>query len=129
MGLASLYAAVQSQRGQAAEDDRRAHVAVRIDDRVLVPVALRHRGGGGRRIYRRIDFARNKDGMPGTVKAIEYDPNRTCHIALIEYSDGEKRYILAPAGLTAGDVVESGPRVEPKVGNVMPLMNMPPGMD
>lgn len=92
-------------------------------------ITARHRGGGGRRIYRRIDFARNKDGMPGTVKAIEYDPNRTCHIALIEYPDGEKRYILAPAGLTAGDVVESGPRVEPKVGNVMPLMNMPPGMD
>jgi large subunit ribosomal protein L2 len=63
------------------------------------------------------------------VVAIEYDPNRTCHIALVEYADGEKRYILAPAGLTAGDRVESGDRVEPKVGNVMPLKNMPPGMD
>lgn len=92
-------------------------------------ITARHRGGGARRIYRRIDFKRNKDDVPGTVKTVEYDPNRTCHIALIEYQDGEKRYILAPGGLKAGDVVESGWRVEPKVGNVMPLKNIPPGMD
>lgn len=92
-------------------------------------ITARHRGGGARRIYRRIDFKRTKDGIIGAVKAIEYDPNRTCHIALIEYADGEKRYILAPVGLTAGDSVESGSSVEPKVGNSMPLKNMPPGMD
>ena len=69
-------------------------------------ITVRHRGGAARRIYRRIDFKRRKDGVAGTVKSIEYDPNRTCHIALIEYADGEKRYILAPLGLKAGDVVE-----------------------
>ncbi|RME38338.1 MAG: 50S ribosomal protein L2, partial [Planctomycetota bacterium] len=92
-------------------------------------ITTRHRGGGARRIYRRIDFKRNKDGVAGTVKAIEYDPNRTCHIALVEYEDGEKRYILAPVGLKAGDTVESGTDVEPKVGNAMPLKFMPPGLD
>ena len=92
-------------------------------------ITARHRGGGARRIYRHIDFQRNKDGVVGAVKAVEYDPNRTCHIALVEYEDGEKRYILAPAGLTAGDTVESGQTVEPKVGNAMPLKNMPPGLD
>ncbi len=92
-------------------------------------ITARHRGGGARRIYRRIDFKRNKDGVSATVKAIEYDPNRSCHIALVQYEDGEKRYILAPLGLKAGDVVESGPGAEPKVGNSMPLKLMPPGMD
>jgi len=92
-------------------------------------ITARHRGGGARRIYRRIDFKRNKDGVVGKVLAVEYDPNRTCHIALIEYADGEKRYILAPVGLTAGNEVESGPGVEPKVGNAMPLKNIPQGMD
>ena len=92
-------------------------------------ITARHRGGGARRIYRRIDFKRNKDAMPGTVRAVEYDPNRSCHIALVEYQDGEKRYILCPLGLTAGDVVESGQLAEPRVGNAMPLRNIPPGMD
>lgn len=92
-------------------------------------ITAKHRGGGARRIYRRIDFKRNKDGVVGTVAAIEYDPNRTCHIALIEYADGEKRYILAPAGLKAGDTVESGSAVEPKAGNAMPLASIPTGMD
>ena len=92
-------------------------------------ITAHHRGGGARKIYRRIDFKRTKDGMSGTVVAIEHDPNRSCHIALLEYTDGEKRYILAPVGLTAGDVVESGPGVEPKVGNALPLKNIPTGMD
>lgn len=92
-------------------------------------ITARHRGGGARRIYRRIDFKRTKDGVRGTVSAIEYDPNRTCHIALVQYADGDKRYILAPAGLAAGDIVESGPEVEPRVGSAMPLKNIPPGMD
>lgn len=92
-------------------------------------ITARHRGGGARRIYRRIDFKRRKDGVPGTVVAIEYDPNRTCNIALVEYADGEKTYILAPVGLKAGDTVESGKGAEPKAGNAMPLRDMPPGMD
>lgn len=91
-------------------------------------ITVRHRGGGARRIYRRIDFRRTKDGMTANVVAIEYDPNRSCHIALLEYADGEKRYILAPLGLVAGDTVESGVGVEPRTGNAMPLRNVPPGM-
>jgi large subunit ribosomal protein L2 len=92
-------------------------------------ITSRHRGGGARRIYRRIDFRRNKDGVRGRVVAIEYDPNRSCHIGLVEYDDGEKRYILAPSGVTAGDVIESGVGVEPKAGNAMPLKAIPPGLD
>ncbi len=91
-------------------------------------ITARHRGGGARKLYRRIDFKRDKDGVGATVTAIEYDPNRSCHIALLEYADGEKRYMLAPNGLTAGDSVDSGPGVEPKVGNAMPLRNIPVGM-
>ena len=90
---------------------------------------VRFRGGGARRIYRQIDFKRNKDGVAAKVIAIEYDPNRTCHIALLEYADGEKRYILAPVGLTVGETIESGERVEPKVGNCMPLASIPAGLD
>jgi large subunit ribosomal protein L2 len=92
-------------------------------------ITSRHRGGGSKRLYRRIDFKRNKDGITGTVEAIQYDPNRSAHIALIKYQDGDQRYILAPAGLKVGAVVESGVGVEPKVGNAMPLKRIPPGMD
>lgn len=88
-----------------------------------------HRGGGARKLYRRIDFKRNKFDCVGTIEAIEYDPNRSCHIALVRYEDGEKRYILAPGGLTAGDTIESGHQVEPKVGSCMPLKTIPVGMD
>ena len=91
-------------------------------------ITSRHRGGGARRIYRLIDFKRDKDDVVGTVRSIEYDPNRSCHIALIDYADGEKRYILAPVGVVPGDTVASGPTVEPKVGNAMPLKNIPPGL-
>ncbi len=80
-------------------------------------------------MYRIIDFKRNKDGMAGTVATIEYDPNRTCHIALIQYADGEKRYILCPHGLKIGDKIYSGERVEPRVGNCMPLAKIPPGLE
>ena len=86
-----------------------------------------HRGGGHKRLYRFIDFRRDKDGVLGTVTHIEYDPNRTCRIALVQYADGEKRYILAPEGLKAGSTVESGPVLEPNVGNCMPLGVIPPG--
>lgn len=92
-------------------------------------ITSRHRGGGNKRRYRKIDFRRSKDGVVATVVSIEYDPNRTCHIALLEYADGEKRYILAPAGLMAGEELSSGTRVEPKVGNAMPLSSVPVGMD
>lgn len=87
------------------------------------------RGGGHKRMYRVIDFKRRKDDGRATVVAIEYDPNRSCHIALIEYADGTRSYILAAVGLKAGDWVESGPGAEPKVGNAMPLKNIPVGMD
>ncbi|MBI4578711.1 MAG: 50S ribosomal protein L2 [Planctomycetes bacterium] len=87
------------------------------------------RGGGAKRLYRVIDFKRRNDGGRATVVAIEYDPNRSCNIALVEYPDKSKSYILAPLGLKAGDWVESGPSVEPKIGNAMPLKNIPVGLD
>jgi large subunit ribosomal protein L2 len=94
-------------------------------------ITSRFRGGGHKRMYRRIDFRRRLDDCPAEVVAIEYDPNRSCHIALIQYRNPNKTksYILAPAGLKAGDVVESGRGLEPKVGNAMPLKNIPVGMD
>jgi large subunit ribosomal protein L2 len=90
-------------------------------------VTSRHRGGGAKRRYRRIDFKRRKDDVPARVASIEYDPNRTCYIALLHYADGEKRYILAPQGLGVGDVVTSGERVDIRPGNALPLRNMPTG--
>jgi large subunit ribosomal protein L2 len=90
-------------------------------------ITLRHRGGGAKRKYRLIDFKRNKDGVIGTVASIEYDPNRTANIALINYADGEKRYIIAPKGLKVGDKVESGAKTDIKVGNTLELGNIPEG--
>ncbi len=90
-------------------------------------ITARHRGGGAKRKYRIIDFKRNKDGVPGKVAAIEYDPNRTANIALIHYVDGEKRYILAPNKLKVGDMIESGPDADIKIGNTLPLRNIPIG--
>ena len=90
-------------------------------------ITSRHRGGGHKRFYRIIDFKRNKLGMAAAVTAIEYDPNRTSRIALLEYKDGEKRYIIAPDGLKVGEAVTSGPQSEIKVGNAMPLANIPVG--
>jgi large subunit ribosomal protein L2 len=87
----------------------------------------RHRGGGAKRLYRRIDFKRRKDGIPARVAHIEYDPNRSAYIALLHYADGEKRYILAPARLRVGMTVESGPGADIRVGNALPLANMPAG--
>ena len=92
-------------------------------------ITVRHRGGGNRQKYRIIDFKRTKDGIPATVKAIEYDPNRTANIALLFYADGEKRYIIAPAGIQVGQVVMSGPDAEVKVGNCLPLENIPVGTE
>ncbi|MCF8061546.1 MAG: 50S ribosomal protein L2 [Deltaproteobacteria bacterium] len=90
-------------------------------------MTARHRGGGHRRLYRIIDFKRRKDGVPAKVTAIEYDPNRSANIALLHYLDGEKRYILAPAGLRVGDEIVSGETVEVKIGNAAPLRNIPLG--
>jgi large subunit ribosomal protein L2 len=89
----------------------------------------RFRGGGARKIYRVIDFKRNKDGVPAKVATIEYDPNRNCFISLLNYADGEKRYILAPLGIKVGDQVQSGTFCEPKVGNAMPLAAIPGGLE
>ena len=90
-------------------------------------ITVRHIGGGNRQKYRVIDFKRNKDNIPATVAAIEYDPNRSAYIALLHYADGEKRYMLAPVGLAVGDTVESGENVEIKVGNALPLREIPIG--
>jgi len=90
-------------------------------------ITVRHRGGGAKRKYRIIDFKRNKDGVVGTVSTIEYDPNRSANIALITYADGEKRYIIAPKGLKVGMKVESGAKADIKVGNALPLENIPEG--
>ena len=90
-------------------------------------ITVRHRGGGVKRKYRLIDFKRRKDGITAMVTAIEYDPNRSANIALITYKDGEKAYIIAPKGLTVGTVIESGENVDIKVGNALPIMNIPVG--
>ncbi len=90
-------------------------------------ITVRHRGGGNRRKYRIIDFKRNKADMPAKVLTLEYDPNRSAHIALVQYEDGEKRYIIAPQGLSVGDTVVSGPSADIKPGNALPLANIPTG--
>ncbi|MCF3943874.1 50S ribosomal protein L2 [Oceanobacillus alkalisoli] len=90
-------------------------------------ITVRHQGGGHKRQYRLIDFKRNKDGIPGRVATVEYDPNRTANIALVHYADGEKRYILAPKGIQVGQVVESGAEADIKTGNALPLENIPVG--
>ncbi len=92
-------------------------------------ITTRHRGGGNKRMYRIIDFKRNKDDVAAEVKTIEYDPNRSCNIALVEYPDGEVRYVLAPIGLKVGSKIYSGKKVEPKPGNCMPLSSIPLGLD
>ena len=90
-------------------------------------ITVRHHGGGNRRKYRIIDFKRNKLDMPAKVLTLEYDPNRTAHIALVQYEDGEKRYIIAPVGLKVGDTIEAGKGADIKPGNALPLANIPVG--
>jgi large subunit ribosomal protein L2 len=90
-------------------------------------ITTRHQGGGHKRLYRIIDFKRDKDGVPGKIASIEYDPNRSCRIALVFYADGDKRYILAPNRLSVGDVIEAGPDADIKVGCALPLRNIPVG--
>lgn len=90
-------------------------------------MTMRYIGGGHKRMYRIIDFLRNKDNVKATIKTIEYDPNRSARIALVEYADGEKRYIIAPQGIKVGQIVESGSGVAPEVGNTLPLSEIPVG--
>jgi large subunit ribosomal protein L2 len=90
-------------------------------------ITVRHHGGGAKQKYRIIDFKRNKDGIPAKVATIEYDPNRSAYIALVVYTDGEKRYIIAPVGIKVGDVVTSGPDADIKPGNALPIKNIPVG--
>ena len=90
-------------------------------------ITVRHRGGGAKQAYRLIDFKRTKDGIPAKVSTIEYDPNRSAYIALVVYADGEKRYIIAPVGLKVGDVIVSGADSDIKVGNTLPIINIPIG--
>jgi large subunit ribosomal protein L2 len=90
-------------------------------------ITVRHRGGGAKQTYRIIDFKRNKPGVPAKVVSIEYDPNRTSYIALLQYVDGEKRYILSPEGLKVGDSLMAGPTAEVRVGNALPMRNIPVG--
>ena len=90
-------------------------------------ITVRHRGGGAKRQYRIIDFKRNKDGIPAKVATIEYDPNRSANIALLHYADGEKRYIVAPYGLEVGETVVSGDKVDIKIGNALPMRDIPVG--
>ncbi|MBI5723421.1 MAG: 50S ribosomal protein L2 [Planctomycetes bacterium] len=92
-------------------------------------ITCRHHGGGNKRMYRLIDFKRNIDGMAAEVATIEYDPNRSCNIALVKYENGEKRYILAPNGLKVGQKVYSGPAAEPRLGNCLPLGKIPVGLE
>ena len=90
-------------------------------------ITVRHQGGGNKRKIRIIDWKRTRDDVPAVVKAIEYDPNRTAYLALVQYEDGEKRYIIAPIGLKVGDTIVSGPDADIKVGNALPLINIPTG--
>ncbi|TAJ50537.1 MAG: 50S ribosomal protein L2 [Nevskiaceae bacterium] len=90
-------------------------------------ITTRHKGGGHKQAYRLVDFKRNKDGIPAKVETIEYDPNRSAHIALVLFADGERRYIIAPKGLSVGDTVQSGSDAPIKAGNVLPLRNIPVG--
>jgi large subunit ribosomal protein L2 len=103
--------------GRAASGGRNSHGRI----------TSRHRGGGAKRRYRKIDFKRRKDGIPARVATVEYDPNRTCFIALLNYADGEKRYILAPQGLEVGATVESGEKADIRPGNALPLAAIPTG--
>ena len=115
-------------KGKRREKALVERIADRAGRDALGHITSRFRGGGARRMYRKIDFLRQKDGVPGTVHSVEYDPNRTADIALVFYADGDKRYILAPKGLTVGMKVVSGDRADPDVGNCMRLDAIPLGL-
>ncbi len=138
MGLRKLKPITPGQRFKVVNDNS-AVTTAQPEKSLLAPIkrsggrnsegkmTMRYLGGGHKRRYRIIDFKRNKDGVPATVKTIEYDPNRTAYIALLNYADGEKRYIIAQNGLTVGQTVVSGEKVAPEIGNTMTLANIPLG--
>ena len=140
MGIRRYKPTTAGRRGASVSDFAELTAGVKPAKRLRVPkhatggrnnqgrITVRHRGGGHKRMYRLIDFRRNKDGVPARVYSIEYDPNRSARIALLHYVDGEKRYILAPSGLKRGDEVQSGPEAPPTVGNSLPLRNIPLGL-
>ncbi len=115
-------------KGKRREKSLTCRVADRAGHNAHGHITSRFRGGGARKIYRKVDFLRQKDNVPATVAAIEYDPNRTADLALLHYADGAKAYILAPKGLVVGMKVMSGEKVEPDVGNSMPLESIPLGL-
>jgi large subunit ribosomal protein L2 len=139
MGIKKYKPTTPGRRGATVSDFAELTPGARPEKSLLRPmvktggrnnqgkITARHRGGGHKRRYRLIDFRRNKDGVPAKVDSIQYDPNRTARIALLHYADGEKRYIVAPAGLKAGDSVMSGPDAPATVGNCLPLAKMPLG--
>jgi large subunit ribosomal protein L2 len=138
MGIRKYKPTTSSRRG-ASVSDFEAVTRSRPEKSLVAPyryqagrnaygrITSRHRGGQHKRRYRIVDFRRNKDGVPATVAAVEYDPNRSSRIALLHYHDGEKRYIIAPRNLKVGQLVESGPAADIKVGNALPLANIPVG--
>ena len=115
-------------KGKRREKGLTERIADKAGHDALGHITSRFRGGGARKMYRKVDFLRNKDGVPAVVAAIEYDPNRTADLALLHYADGEKRYVLAPKGLTVGMKVVSGEKCDPEVGNCMPLESIPVGL-
>ncbi len=139
MGIRKYKPTTPGRRGATVSDFKELTPGAKPEKSLLRPIVktggrnnqgkitVRHRGGGHKRRYRLIDFRRNKDGVPAKVDSIQYDPNRSARIALLHYADGEKRYIVAPEGLQAGDTVMSGPDAPAKVGNCLPLANMPLG--
>lgn len=140
MGIRTYRPTSAGRRGASVSDFSELTPGARPEKSLLVPkrkkggrnnqgfITVRHRGGGHKQQYRLIDFRRDKDGVPAKVASIQYDPNRNARIALLHYVDGEKRYILAPEGLTVGTRLESGPDAPPNVGNCLPLRNIPLGM-
>ena len=139
MGIRKYKPITPGRRGATVSDFAELTPGARPEKSLLRPImktggrnnqgkiTVRHRGGGHKRRYRLIDFRRNKDGVPAVVDSIQYDPNRSARIALLHYTDGEKRYIVAPTGLKASDRVISGPDAPPTVGNCLPLSKMPLG--
>lgn len=140
MGIRRYNPTSPGRRGASVSDYADLTPGYKVEESLLVPkkrhggrnnqgvITSRHRGGGHKRMYRLIDYRRDKDGIPATVNSIQYDPNRSARIALLFYADGEKRYILAPQGLKAGDKLLSGPAAPPTVGNCLPLTAIPLGM-
>jgi large subunit ribosomal protein L2 len=140
MGIRRYKPTTAGRRGATVSDFAELTKGVEPEKSLLVPkrktggrnnqgrITARHRGGGHKRMYRLIDFRRNKDGVPARVNSIEYDPNRSARIALLFYVDGEKRYILAPAGLEVGQEILSGSDAPPNVGNCLPLKDIPLGL-